>query len=77
MAELSSEDANSQALSEQFNFASQDELQRKQGATPFNPFVQDRALLLQQQSSNGVVANNNRQKNDQAVVAANPSGGSS
>ena len=73
MAELSSDDANSHCMSEQFNIASLEELHRKQTFAPFNGTFQDKALLLQQHSSNGVVANN---RQNQAVVAANPSGSS-
>jgi len=72
MAELSSDDGMSHVLSEPNNFASQDELARKIGSTPFNPNLKDQILFLQQQSSNGVVANNNRQ--NQADVPANAIG---
>jgi len=41
MSEQSNEDSLSHALIEQFNFASQEELQRIQGSTPFNPNLRD------------------------------------
>ena len=46
MAELSSDESNSHVLSEPYNFASQEELQGKEGCTPFNAILKDRMYLL-------------------------------